>query len=209
MIQFVDCVYRVAEKGEMIQGQFDVFKGIICNNEKLLQFDITKDYEYSIDNYSYYSELPMAKLYNVLCDNPKALAVINYNNIGAVVVFRDKHSLYMYKSRQFIKHTAFMEEPFNLKTELIGIVRTPLKTYETLQPVFYLIVDKTDGTPIVHTSHGKKIVTFEYDKIDKPNLSRFVEMCKTEGIYASFEQDGKVKFAVVDGDELKILGGES
>lgn len=207
MIRYLDCVYRVSEHGEMIAGEFDIDEGVIVGEENLMHLDVNKFYDYYVDSYRYYSNIPKSKLYALLSRNPSALAVINYNNIGAIVVFRDKHSLYVFKTKQFIKHTAFLHNQFDIKTEVVGVVKTPLHTCETMQPLFYLVVDKSGDVPIVHTRFGKKRFNIECDVVDKPSLSRFLEMCNNDDVYASIERNGKVLFTYIDGNEFKVVGG--
>lgn len=207
MIKYLDCVYRVTECSEMLSGEFDVENGTIVGEESLLHIDIEKFYDYYTDSYSYYKSIPQSKMYSLLAKYRDALAVINYNNIGAIVVFRDKHSLYIFKSKQFTRHTAFLHKQFDICAEVVGIVKTPLCTYEVTQPMAYLVVDKSGDVPIVHTRFGKKKFSIECDVCVKPNLSRFLEMCSDKEVYASVESNGKVLFTYIDGDEFKLIGG--
>ena len=207
MLDVVDCVYRVHEKGEILRGQFDIKLGVIQEIPDKLSLDVSKYYNYMEGNYHEYKATPIETLYTMILRIPSALAVIEYNRIGVIVIFRHKHASYLFEKQMFHRVYIFSEEQFKFSCLDIGLVKTPAVSLGYMQRLAHLIVDLSGKEPVVHTRYGKCVVAFRYDKSESHSMSRFLEMCSCDDAYASIEYKGKTRFVGVVNNKLKVIGG--
>lgn len=189
----VDCVYRVAPDCSVIKGSFDLNTGRLVKYPDLYNVDITSYFAYYELNYSEYT-LASRVLYNVMCKYPKALLAINYNNIGAIVVFEDKYIMYL-EAIKSVKEVVDLQNKIVLpKARVIGIARSPILTFEVFQPLMYLAAVEIDDEEYILTEHGAKKLREPCDVVEgKPSGARYFEMCNTQTAIGNCSVNGKVE----------------
>lgn len=160
-MEFVDCVYRVHEEGEILQGAYDIQKGVLRGRPELFQIDLSDKYEF-IDTMYHGVDIrrkdiiTMNQLVCMMCRKPGSLMVINYNNIGVIIVYRD-HVTHKIFNRMHVDTECFViSDPVQLKdVRVLGVMRSKIKTLSVVQPYFKIIgVRGVDNVERVYTQEG-------------------------------------------------------
>lgn len=190
----VDCLYRVAPKCAVVKGSFDLKEGRIIQQPSLYEVDIAAYFPYYELNYKEYF-MANVVLANVMCKYPTALLAVNYNNIGAIVVFEDKCMMHL-AAINSPKEVIDLKERLKLpKARVIGIAKMPVLTLEVMQPLMYLAAVDIDGEEYIPTEKGPVKLRELCDNVTgSPSGNRYFEMCHTQDVLGNCSIDGKVEF---------------
>lgn len=197
MIRTVNCVYRLSERAEMLPATFDVKQGCIVGAEDMFRVDMS-NYVYYSENYSNAQMDSIKRLSTVMCKNKDTLAVIGYNNIGAILVTRNDSYLVPFETGTIKSNSLYpLIVPYTKEVVKVGIVKMPLLTLSAIQVQALLIAEKTPLGFVAHTRFGRKKILFEFDNTNVFCMQRHMELCKDEQAYASYEIGGTIKFAYI------------
>lgn len=208
MLEDVNCVYRVGLQGEWIPGHYHIASGQIIGEEGLFTVD-TSAYVYHSGNYEDGTSMGLRKLYNYFTLYPYALAVIDIDNVGVIVVtVKSSFGVYGELEDLTVWSSVPLRRAYRRDVEVAGAIKTKTYTRDCEVPQQLLIVDKTNGQRVVHTSYGIKEVAFEYDAIRegmKVDMSRHMELCNTEDGFASCLHNGTPRLLRIKGGSIVYL----
>ena len=163
----VNCAYRVHASSEILFGMFDVEEGIVVDCPNLVKMNLNGIYEYMPGNYNYYRVPAREDLALWLIHESGALAVIDFNCIGALIVFPTRVTRVLFEDGS--PKTAWdISNCCKMRTSVIGVRKTSLVTKRVTQMVANLCISYTDEYPqgVIYSSEG----TLVLDSDIKPGI---------------------------------------
>lgn len=156
MITTVDCVYRLCEKAEPCVSTFNIDTGKVEGIEEFMNVVNLKELigYGGIESRDYYIE--KCKYYNLMYLYPKVKLCIDY--YGTSIITIDDEFL-----RVYLVGKGFVRLPishhvklFNIETRDVGIVKSPVFTYEVSQSINHMIAFKNSEATYLQTRYGIK-----------------------------------------------------
>lgn len=204
----VNCVFRVHTRGEILKSVFDTEEGRVVALPQLFKLDVKQFYFYE-ENYLGGPFITAPDLEYMLLNHESAIAAINYNNVGAIIVTYSKSFTVPLGNAGFKDGPIIpLLEEVNRETEIIGVVKTCVNTLRVTTPQALLIVDTTEGWKIVHTRFGPMRIGFKYEPLSlsqKIDMTRHVELCKNDSAYGTCIVGGQVRFVGLQQGKLVLL----
>lgn len=204
----VNCVFRVHTRGEILKSSFDTDEGRITMLPQLFKLDV-KQFAFYEEGYLGGPFITAPDLEYMLLTHESAIAAINFNNIGAVIVTHTKSfTVPLGYARLKDGPVIPLLEEVRRDTEIIGVVKTCVNTLRITTPQALLVVDMTEGWKVVHTRFGPMRVGFKYEPLSlsqKIDMTRHVELCKNDRAYGTCIIGGQVKFVGLQQGKLVLL----
>lgn len=153
------------------------------------------------------------KLVNLLFKYPKARIVINYCNVGAVLLTEDTALYYSFDKGLRWESRNLESSLFDVAAKNIGIVKTKLYTYNVFQPLIRLVAFEDEGK--IWTISYKGLLSFDdnihlegFEENPKLKLSKLVDISQTDSLkinYALAVYEGKEVIVCLDTVENKFV----
>lgn len=196
----VDCVYRVAPMCGIMKGTFDTDTGRLVTYPDLFEVPVKDTYKYYPDNYTNCEAMPVRDLFNIMCRYMNALMAINYNNIGAIIVYPDKTQMYLKATDAPGVFTPLEYRANKYESRVIGVQRMPMVTPEVFQPLMYLASTYIKGRECIVTAKGIKQLHESCDEVaGSPSMERYADMCFDNEVIGTCSIMGKQKLLKVYG----------
>jgi len=199
----VDCVYRLAEDGEVIHSWFDLETGRISyqdifNRAALRQI---KGFEFLESDYRGSLALNSSFLYDRMYSGRRdTLLAINWCNVGCLEVRNDSASVYLPKSGKTAKYNDLDEPLLEVEVFSVGIRRASVQTLSTSQALTYAYGYMKYGRVFIQTELGEYPV-FGGDIIpfNKSEKKRYKELVYSEDSpYCTCMTDNGVEFLYLE-----------
>lgn len=193
----VDCVCRVTYKGEIIPTTFNTETGKIRGLESVYDIKLDSRLAWFVNNYIEPNfTLTQHDLVVMMCKNRECLAVINYNQIGYVIVYKDRAELKLEVDPPSVLRGSYKIPDIMLFSEksmrVLGPRKTVLHTLQVLQPYAWVVAIRgADGIERVYTPIGVLDVQkglSPYESVDKV---LYHQMCRDDFSFGIGNYRGK------------------
>lgn len=165
-----DCAWRITPKSEIILGKFDLDKGCLVEYPEVFKvnYDIKTWANYDLPVVG--ARLPWDKkdLVDLLCSDKRLLMAINYQSIGAILIYKDSITKWI-KAKPFknfpvvrLELNPLLLSPFRC----IGIKNTKLLTLRTLQFQERLVTVRIGNHEYLYSNEGRIEVNIYLDNYD-------------------------------------------
>ena len=207
----VECLYRLAEDGEVIHSWFDLETGRISNQDIFNRGALRqiKGFGFSESDYMGRSKLSDTFLYDrMYSGNKDTLLAINWCNVGDLEARNDSTSVYMAKLGNTVRLNKLDEPLLEIEVFPIGIRRASVQTLSTSQALTYAYGYKKYERVFVQTEFGEfPVFGGNITPLDKREKGRYKELVYSEDSpYCTCMADDGVKFLYLERDkEMFIL----
>ena len=194
------CVVRIAPGSAMFIDEYDTQTGELLKYGDLVQvkFDISKFpgggfFEDSCKS----NTIPYSEFFDVMNQRPKALVVINYNNVGFVVCGPTDWEIYLREPQSFVNSYSYISIPQVCNVELAGLIKAPVYSLSTMQALskLYILPNVTDGAAVVIIADGIYLVDKVLDtgnEVVQKCKPKYIQMCKNEKAVGLISVNGEV-----------------
>jgi len=181
-----NCIYRVSETAEPREGYFRLDRGGILNEtlcEGKERIPVLEAYPWHYENREDYI-LPKHFMYDMLYKYQGVNLVINYFNIGVIIVDSENMNMCLYEGGLQARCVPLGVKPFfsEIKTQEVGVVKAPVFTYSAFQPLTRLVVFEEEGEIRSVTRFGKVKLASNIDVKDLAYDNKFKHLLTEQDV---------------------------
>ena len=178
-MRYIDCVYRAHLESEIILGKYDIANQCILGAPELMKFPLTKYYKIHDAMYEASKTMHKSTLVDVMCKHPKSYLVINYGNIGTIIVYQSSVVEWCFGNPTWGEVATILNPLLYTEHKILGVVKSKVLTYTSAQPYAKLVAVKcVDGIERVYSNHGIYTLDCELDEYTKLDLPAYTNMLK-------------------------------